>query len=958
MKLFLNLNPNNASDDNGIGRVVHAQHKYLPRYGIEITNDWKNADVVAVHIAARGGEKRVDVLHSHGLYFADLPHMSYVSWHSAVNHEIVDSSRKALKITVPSQWVAMPFKRDMRISPVVIGHGIDLTDARHDQPVNYALWNKNRVGDVCDPTPAWELAAKGIDIVSTFAVPNKPALDKLRVVGTMSHADMMVLVGSANIYLATTIETFGVGTLEAMMCGVPVLGYNWGGTADIVTHKVDGYLVAPGDIEGLAAGYEYIQAHRAEMSDRAREKAAQYDWSNIMAQYAKLYEGIAHELQNEKDTHGVSVVITNYNYSKWVMGAIDSALKQTQKPDEIIVVDDGSKDNSVQLIRERYGSNPLVKIITQANQGVAAARTTGIQAARYPLIICLDADDELAAGYVGLLSGAMEQDRSLGIAYAGLTLIDAKGKTLGSSQFPPEFSWDIQSSLTNPPANCIPSAAMFRKEMWRRAGWHKQKFAPGEDAEFWTRGLSVGFTARRVSTTPLFRYRLHDAGAHVTKPYRTIDEDLPWMRDRVYPMGAPLLRRPDAIYSYLFPLVSVVVPVGKGHARYLPEVIESVVAQSCREWELIIVDDTIEDDKSEITGDIMSPYPFARVVPNMGKHGAGIARNLGIDAAIAPTLMFLDCDDMLTNNALDVLLGALARSDDEISYVYSDYILRQKSGDSIERLKSYNRMDWKLQHAVTVLMYTECAQRMKFDETYESWEDWEYFVRCAVNGICGQHVPEPLMIYRIDTGHRRMLTLTKQGELSTRGKEILGRLSKQYSGYYKGVNKMMACSGCGSKAGKQIIAAKRVIASQQAPRVGGGGQPINVKRIENVNIEPAKVRMEYIGSAQGNMTFKVNGHTYRAGASQSGRYLDVLATDVADMEKLRVFRVIGARANPPVNTQATKTRNPEKAASQDELHAEAQARSESVKPRVSTVNETPVADKPFLDGFLGSKKRG
>jgi len=94
--------------------------------------------------------------------------------------------------------------------------------------------------------------------------------------------------------------------------------------------------------------------------------------------------------QND-NTFTISVVIPAYNAGKYVARAIDSVLAQTHQPDEIIVVDDGSTDNTAEQIK-KYGSK--VKYIYQQNAGPGAARNTGIEAATGNWVAFLDGDDE------------------------------------------------------------------------------------------------------------------------------------------------------------------------------------------------------------------------------------------------------------------------------------------------------------------------------------------------------------------------------------------------------------------------------------------------------------------------------------------------------------------------------------------------------------------------------------
>jgi len=87
----------------------------------------------------------------------------------------------------------------------------------------------------------------------------------------------------------------------------------------------------------------------------------------------------------------VSVVIPLYNKSSYVQGALVSALFQTVPVDEIIVVDDGSTDDSAAMV-ETMG-DPRIRLIRQDNQGVSAARNAGLKASRGEWIAFLDADD-------------------------------------------------------------------------------------------------------------------------------------------------------------------------------------------------------------------------------------------------------------------------------------------------------------------------------------------------------------------------------------------------------------------------------------------------------------------------------------------------------------------------------------------------------------------------------------
>ncbi len=112
-----------------------------------------------------------------------------------------------------------------------------------------------------------------------------------------------------------------------------------------------------------------------------------------------------------------SVVVPLYNKAEHIVRTLQSALKQSLTPFEIIVINDGSKDNGAELAAALC--NPLVKIVHQSNGGVARARNTGIAHARGDWIAFLDADDWLHPDYLQTLSALITQHATLDMVATG-----------------------------------------------------------------------------------------------------------------------------------------------------------------------------------------------------------------------------------------------------------------------------------------------------------------------------------------------------------------------------------------------------------------------------------------------------------------------------------------------------------------------------------------------------------
>jgi len=124
----------------------------------------------------------------------------------------------------------------------------------------------------------------------------------------------------------------------------------------------------------------------------------------------------------------VSIVIPAYQARHTIAETIDSALNQTYKPIEIIVVDDGSQDGTGDFIAATYGQQ--VKLIRQANSGPAIARHRGIQAAQGDYIQFIDADDRLLPEKVAICYDALTARPDAALAYTRYRRIDAAGSPL------------------------------------------------------------------------------------------------------------------------------------------------------------------------------------------------------------------------------------------------------------------------------------------------------------------------------------------------------------------------------------------------------------------------------------------------------------------------------------------------------------------------------------------------
>jgi glycosyltransferase involved in cell wall biosynthesis len=130
------------------------------------------------------------------------------------------------------------------------------------------------------------------------------------------------------------------------------------------------------------------------------------------------------------DAPMVSVVITCFNYGEYLAEAIDSAIGQSYRPLEVIVVNDGSTDDTEAVAMQYAGD---IHYLYQSNSGVSVARNTGIRTARGDFVVGLDADDTLAPDFVEKCVNLLQAHPTAGFVYTQARLF---GRESGQTEYP------------------------------------------------------------------------------------------------------------------------------------------------------------------------------------------------------------------------------------------------------------------------------------------------------------------------------------------------------------------------------------------------------------------------------------------------------------------------------------------------------------------------------------------
>ncbi len=227
----------------------------------------------------------------------------------------------------------------------------------------------------------------------------------------------------------------------------------------------------------------------------------------------------------------VSVIIPVYNGEKYVQECLESVYQQTYRPIEVIIVDDGSTDNSLQAVKKVPGEK---KIIAQQNRDVSHARNTGVSNAAGEFIAFLDQDDiwhhEKLEKQVQVFQAELEVD----LIFTDLIKFNEEGKMRHPKdrhRYASKLNDENLFAMLVRKNVLMPSAVMVKKEGFVKAGMFDPQFKTCGDYEMWLRMASKNMKFRYVAE-PLTMYRYHSK--NVSKQTLTMHNDRIKVMEKIF----------------------------------------------------------------------------------------------------------------------------------------------------------------------------------------------------------------------------------------------------------------------------------------------------------------------------------------------------------------------------------------------------------------------------------------
>ncbi|RCK71812.1 MAG: putative N-acetylgalactosaminyl-diphosphoundecaprenol glucuronosyltransferase [Ignavibacteriae bacterium] len=442
----------------------------------------------------------------------------------------------------------------------------------------------------------------------------------------------------------------------------------------------------------------------------------------------------------------ISVIIPCYNYARYLPEAVESVINQTFQDFEIIIVNDGSTDNTqsvAESLIKKY-SQYKIRLINQENSGnPAISRNRGIKLSAGKYILCLDADDKLAPTMLEECLNVLKTTPEVAIVYTDRLDFDGEDSVVLAKDYNFEkLKYE----------NHISYCALFKKEVWEKVGGYRTNVIGCEDWDFWIAAGSRGFYGYHINK-PLFHYRKHSSGVYqqALRNMRLLKAKIILNNPQVY-SEKEILEAKNILKTSnenkTVPLVSVILPT-YNRPESLEKALQSLNNQTFQNFEVIIINDG-GVDVSQIVEKNNQKNNFIYIYHEFNR-GLPAARNTGIKMAQGKYLAYLDDDDIFYPEHLQTLFDVLENTDYKVAFTDSMRAVYKKIDNRLilvskERFASN---DFNLENLfvenyipiICVMHQKDCLESVGlFDESLTSHEDWDMLIKLA-HKYTFKHIP-------------------------------------------------------------------------------------------------------------------------------------------------------------------------------------------------------------------------
>jgi glycosyltransferase involved in cell wall biosynthesis len=314
-------------------------------------------------------------------------------------------------------------------------------------------------------------------------------------------------------------EGFGIPLLEAFETGTPVVCSNVASLPEVVGDAA--LMCDPMDVDAISALLERVSSDadlRKQLVARGKRRLGEFTWGTAAERLASALERVAGRTESRRLPRDpvVSIVTPSYNQGRFIRDTIESVLAQSYPRIEYIVVDGGSTDETVEILRS-YGDR--VRWVSEADSGQAEAINKGLRAARGEIVGYLNSDDVLLPGAIEQIVRYLRAHPECDLVYGDADYIDERGDVIGRYRTAPYSFHRLMEDC------CICQPASF----WRASasavvGSFDESLQYALDYDYWIRLDRSGFVLQHLPVT-LAQSRLH-ADAKTLRARREIYDEI------------------------------------------------------------------------------------------------------------------------------------------------------------------------------------------------------------------------------------------------------------------------------------------------------------------------------------------------------------------------------------------------------------------------------------------------
>lgn len=223
----------------------------------------------------------------------------------------------------------------------------------------------------------------------------------------------------------------------------------------------------------------------------------------------------------------VSIIIPTYNYGHLIHETLDCVLEGTYRNWECIVVDDGSKDNTQEVVEAYTQKDSRIRYVFQRNAGLSAARNTGIRQSKGVYIQLLDSDDLIQSDKLATHSKYLFENEEVDLVYSSVRYFIPGESALRYSMFTPDLPWEEEPESDLPgywlkkllqQNQFVVNGPLIRRSVFDQAGYFDETLTSVEDWDLWCRCLCKGLLFKKYSLPNTFALvRMHQGSMSTNK---------------------------------------------------------------------------------------------------------------------------------------------------------------------------------------------------------------------------------------------------------------------------------------------------------------------------------------------------------------------------------------------------------------------------------------------------------